>query len=127
MTVHYTKQQRSHAKAENLELVTIDLAGFRFQGPVAAELASMLDDFAMRWMTERTLQDDLPINYAEPPLAEILQAVPLLQWRRCFRCKCEALYRDNMLPACQCHKCGSADTRPMRDANVRLHRTGGDA
>jgi hypothetical protein len=60
--------------------------------------------------------------YRNPDMRLILQAVPLLQWRRCFDCKSELLYRDNMLPACACHKCGSDDTRIMTAENKLLHR-----
>jgi hypothetical protein len=61
-------------------------------------------------------------DYLNPSMELILQAVPMLQWRRCFDCKAELLYRDNMLPACACHKCGSDDTRIMTAANRLLHR-----
>ena len=66
---------------------------------------------------------DYGINFATPGMDRILQAVPMLQWRLCHDCEYVGLYRDNMLPACACHACGSADTRAMTAANRRLHRT----
>jgi hypothetical protein len=60
--------------------------------------------------------------FSDPSIELVLQALPMLQWRRCFDCKAELLYRDNMLPACACHKCGSADTRIMTAENRLLHR-----
>jgi hypothetical protein len=60
--------------------------------------------------------------YANPSIEKILKAVPMLQWRRCVICEYVGLYRDNMLPACKCHACGSADTRAITEANKILHR-----
>jgi hypothetical protein len=53
MKVSYTKEQRMRAKADNLALVTIDLPGFTFQGPVDRERAGKLDAFVMEWISER--------------------------------------------------------------------------
>ncbi len=61
--------------------------------------------------------------YGNPSMETILKAVPMLQWRRCWECEYVGLYRDNMLPACKCHVCSSADTRAMPKANRILHRT----
>lgn len=63
------------------------------------------------------------IDYANPGMYRILQAVPMLQWRLCPRCEYIGLYRDNMLPICRCHACGSPATRAMQSANAILHRT----
>lgn len=60
--------------------------------------------------------------YANPSTETVLKAVPMLQWRLCRDCEYVGLYRDNILPACKCHVCGSADTRHMREANRVLHR-----
>jgi hypothetical protein len=48
--------------------------------------------------------------------------VPMLQWRKCFRCGDVDLHSDNMGPACKCRKCGSYDTRHMLDECRLLHR-----
>ena len=61
-------------------------------------------------------------HYANPPMESILQAVPAIQWRKCWSCGLVALYRDNILPACSCHECGSADTRLMRKETEILGR-----
>jgi GTP-binding protein EngB required for normal cell division len=53
MRVSYTKEKRMIAKADNLALVTIDLPGFTFQGPVDRERAEQLDKFVMQWITEK--------------------------------------------------------------------------
>lgn len=53
MKISYTKEQRIRAKADNLALVTIDLPGFTFQGPVDRDRAEQLDKFVMQWITEK--------------------------------------------------------------------------
>jgi hypothetical protein len=63
-------------------------------------------------------------DYQNPTIETVLRAVPMLQWRRCGECDRISLYRDNMLPACKCEACGSADTRHMLAANQALHRKG---
>lgn len=69
------------------------------------------------------MTDDERRFYANPPMESVLRAVPMLQWRICYACERVSLYRDNILPACMCDACGSADTRPMTEANKVLHRT----
>jgi GTP-binding protein EngB required for normal cell division len=54
MKVSYTKEQRMRAQADSLALVTIDLPGFTFQGPVDRERAEQLDKFVMQWISERS-------------------------------------------------------------------------
>ena len=60
--------------------------------------------------------------YGNPSIEMILEAVPLLHWRRCWECKRIALHRDTVLPACKCRACGSPDTRPMLTSNDVLQR-----
>lgn len=55
-----------------------------------------------------------------PPMWMILRACPQLNWRACRECGLIALYRDNILPACRCHDCKSADTRIRPKDNLAM-------
>ncbi len=53
MTVTYTKDQRSFAKAHDLRLVTIDAFGMTFQGPVTLEERGEVLAFLSDWLKRR--------------------------------------------------------------------------
>jgi hypothetical protein len=59
-------------------------------------------------------------DWGNPPVSLVLEAVPRLQWRRCWDCDYVGVYSDATLPECNCHACGSADTRLMRAATSVL-------
>lgn len=60
-------------------------------------------------------------EFETPTMAQVLRAVPLLQWRLCEACQHVGLYRDNMRPMRHCQKCGSKDTHGMLIENKLLH------
>ncbi len=49
----------------------------------------------------------------KPTLPQMLDAAPMLQWRKCWECDHVGLHAENMVPWVLCHKCKSADTRQM--------------
>jgi len=103
------------------------------EGPCRVVLVSLNGDTAqLGFEAERSvtiLREEVPRrpeplsdnDFKYPEMARVLQAVPMIQWRRCWKCNQVDLYRDNMLPACRCHACGSADTRIMREESALLH------
>ena len=68
------------------------------------------------------MNDEQKTWFKQPEISEILKAVPMLQWRKCWECQHVGLYSDNILPECKCRLCGSADTRNILEANKLLHR-----
>lgn len=65
------------------------------------------------------------IDFANPAMAEIIEAVPGLCWRVCWDCGHIGLYRDNRLPQCRCRECRSDDTRLLRTETKKLQRERG--
>lgn len=65
---------------------------------------------------------NLPLerDFAKPQIQEILAAVPLLQWRRCWECGAVALHAKNVTPDVCCRACGSQDTRQLTRENRLL-------
>jgi len=59
-------------------------------------------------------------DFANPPLAVVLAAVPRLMWRLCYHCGSIALYIDATIPECTCRDCGSNDTRLMKQETKAL-------
>lgn len=51
--ISYSKQMREIAKRERRELVTVDVNGMTYQGPVSREEADMLLGKFNEWLEER--------------------------------------------------------------------------
>jgi len=52
MTVSYTKDQRAIAAVQDLSLVTVDVPGCQFQGPVPKDTARAL----LQWLTNNVFK-----------------------------------------------------------------------
>lgn len=57
----------------------------------------------------------------KPSLSQVLDAAPMLHWRKCWGCGRIALHVENFTPWVRCRRCGSQDTRCMQADSALLH------
>ena len=78
------------------------------------------------YKSERELDDEnekLKQQLTEnPTVIQMLQAAPMLQWRRCRDCGHVGLHVENIDPWVRCWRCESMDTRQMIDASRKLQQ-----
>ena len=90
----------------------------------------------IKWLID-ALRDELAAGTSEhsPPLGQfhptkpsvqqMLEAAPMLQWRKCHDCGHIGLHVENMIPWVNCRKCGSQDTRNLLDCTRQLQNQKG--
>lgn len=55
-------------------------------------------------------------------VSNIVDALPGICWRKCWDCGTVQVRQDSTLPAARCCRCGSADTRLLREATSRIRQ-----
>jgi Zn finger protein HypA/HybF involved in hydrogenase expression len=63
-------------------------------------------------------------DYSKPTAVEIIKAAPEAHWRKCWDCQTVNLHIEAITPWVLCPKCGSQDTRRMRNATALLRTAG---